>query len=107
MQTVTLVGIFVASGGNLAATYVANVANQLIFTILQERCALRAKEVGGWVGGVGVGVGVGVYVGVATQERGRIKSYLNFVVMPHYCCTTADKLANCYCSFLFLRTHFC
>ena len=64
MQTVTLVGIFVASGGNLAATYVANVANQLIFTILQERCALRAKEVGGWVGGVGVGVGVGVYVGM-------------------------------------------
>jgi len=45
LQTVTTVGVFVASGGNLAASYVANVANQIIFSILQERCSQRAKEV--------------------------------------------------------------
>lgn len=45
LQTTTLAGVFVISGGNLAASYVANVVNQTIFTILQERCAQRAKEV--------------------------------------------------------------
>eukprot|EP00967_Tisochrysis_lutea_P015985 scaffold18019_cov17-Tisochrysis_lutea.AAC.1 len=43
-MSVTLVGVFVVSGGNLAASYVVNVVNQTVFTILQELCAQRAKE---------------------------------------------------------------
>lgn len=45
------VGVFVVSGGNLAASYVANVVNQVIFSLLQEACTQRAKEVRGGAAG--------------------------------------------------------
>ncbi|GIM10846.1 hypothetical protein Vretimale_14462 [Volvox reticuliferus] len=47
IQVLLLNGIFIASGGNLAASYTASVINQLLFSVMQRRGVKRIREVHG------------------------------------------------------------
>ncbi|GIL65210.1 hypothetical protein Vafri_18997 [Volvox africanus] len=44
IQVLLLNGIFIASGGNLAASYTASVINQLLFSVMQRRGVNRMRE---------------------------------------------------------------
>ncbi len=45
-QVALLNGIFIATGGNLAASFAAAAANQLLLSAMQRRGLARTKEVG-------------------------------------------------------------